>query len=339
MCRVEYTFFTCGHTDDNSVDCELAQSYGPFFNRTGCVNYNLGGSTHSQLQCGKLLGFYCAKTQNGMIIEKCRDALQRLEVTFLDKNAEKHRLCASWESYRSEKSARGHSLDSLASIPTYRNIDQQREQLIRECNGLEHRRQYLNTLIAHAYRNRHLLATSLFQPLWDGTSFDFDASIFPPHLLEPIRRQIPTPFSMAIAPVATNVANTTNQQYHRQQQQQFPQQGMVFPPIANPSISAPPLQQTRLTQQQMGSVTPKRQRAVTNERSPIGEDIIRGHTPEGETMEEKAVRYRDQLKAAAAQKTADSMSKQGYDVQQYGISPAPKIGGLWCSLTSSDAKY
>jgi len=325
MCRVEYTFFTCGHTDDHSVDCELAQAYGPFFNRAGCANYSFG-STNAELQCGKLMGFYCSKTQNGMIIEKCREALQRLETTFLDKSGEKDRICASWDSYRTETLARRQSLDSLASIPTYRNIDQQRAQLIRECNGLEHRRQYLNTMIAHAYRNRHLLVTTIRQPLWTGTSFDFDASIFPPQLLEPIRRQIPTAFPMAIAPAA---AHTMIQ--HPQQHQQ--QQGMGFPPIANPRMAAPPIQQTRFTQQQIGSVTLKRQINVANQRSPIGEDIVRGHTPEGETMEQKAVRYRDQLKASAAQKMSESMSKQGYDVEQYGISPAPKIGGMWYSMT------
>lgn len=334
MCRVEYTFFTCGHTDDHSVDCELAQAYGPFFNRAGCVNYSFG-STNTELQCGKLMGFYCAKTENGMIIEKCREALQRLETTFVDKSGEKDRVCASWESYRSETVARGHSLDSLASIPTYLNINQQRDQLIRECDGLEHRRKYLTAMITHAYKNRHLLVSTMYQPLWTGTSFDFGASIFPAHLLEPIRRQIPGAFPVAIAPAASNTMVPQPQQ--RQQQQQ--QQGIGFPPLVNTSMTPQPVQQTRFTQQQMGSVTPKRQINVTNQGSPIGEDITRGQSPEGETMEHKAVRYRNQLKAAAAQKMADNMSKQGYDVQTYGISPALKIGGLWFSMTSSDAKY
>jgi hypothetical protein len=316
MCRVEYKLFTCGHTEDHSVDCELAQSFGPFFNRTGCVNYDFN-YTHAQTQCGNVMGFYCAKTQNGMIIEKSREALQRLGPHFQKKDAEKKSVCASWNTYREQTLARGHSLDSLVANPTYRNIEHQREELIKECNGLESRRQYLNGLIAHAYRNRHLLELGVtFQPLWDGKNFDFAASIFPPQLLAPIRGQIPNQSPTPIVPSARSTM-----------EQHLPQQGMGLPPIANFGMAAPPLQKARSTQQQMGSVTPKRQADVMEGRSPVGEDIVRGHTPEGETREEKAVRYRDQLKAASAQKMADSMAKQGYTFQQLAASPAPKVGG------------
>jgi hypothetical protein len=316
MCRVEYKLFTCGHTEDHSVDCELAQSFGPFFNRTGCVNYDFN-YTHAQTQCGNVMGFYCAKTQNGMIIEKSREALQRLGPHFQKKDAEKKSVCASWNTYREQTLARGHSLDSLVANPTYRNIEHQREELIKECNGLESRRQYLNGLIAHAYRNRHLLELGVtFQPLWDGKNFDFAASIFPPQLLAPIRGQIPNQSPTPIVPSARSTM-----------EQHLPQQGMDPPPVANFGMTAPPLQKTRSTQHQMGSVTPKRQADVMEGRSPVGEDIVRGHTPEGETREEKAVRYRDQLKAASAQKMADSMAKQGYTFQQLAASPAPKVGG------------
>ena len=331
MCRVEYTFFTCGHTHDHSVDCELAQAFGPFFNRTGCVNYDFS-STHPQNQCGKVMGFYCGKTQNGTIIDKSRDALQRMVPVAQDKNNEKNRICASYESYREQALARHHSLDSLADNPTYRNIEHQRGELIKECNALETRRQYLNGLIAHAYRNRHLLAPHTHQPLWDRTSFDFEASIFPPHMLEPIRAQFPTP----AAPASRSTANVLNQQ--QQQQQHLQQQDMGLPPIANFGMTAPPLQQTMSTQQQMGSVTPKRQSSVMDERSPMGRDIIRGYTPEGETREEKAIRYRDQLKTSAAKRLADSMLEQGYDVQQHSVTPVAKPGGLYYSMHSLDVR-
>jgi hypothetical protein len=315
MCRVEYKLFTCGHTEDHSVNCELAQSFGPFFNRTGCVNYDFNYN-HAQTQCGTVMGFYCAKTQNGTIIEKAREALQRLGPLFQEKDEEKKHICAAWETYRSETTARGQSLDSLVANPTYRNIEHQREGLIKECNGLEFRRQYLNGLVAHAYRNRHLLEPGVtFQPLWDGKSFDFAASIFPPQLLEPIRGQIPNQSPTPIVPAA------------RSMEQHLPQQGVGLPPIANFGMTAPSLQKTRSTQQQMGSVTPKRQADVMEGRSLV-EDIVRGHTPEGETREQKALRYRDQLKAASAQKMAEMMAKQGYSVQQLAASPAPKFGGL-----------
>jgi hypothetical protein len=324
MCRVEYTFFTCGHTSDHSVDCELAQSFGPLFNRTGCVNYDFS-STHSQLQCGRLMGFYCAKTQNGTIIEKSQEALDRMFPDVEDRNVEKNRICAAWNSYREQNAHRGHSLDSLVSVPTYRNIDHQRQLLIDECNGLEHRRLYLNNLIAHAYKNRNMLAPGvMYQPLWSTTSFDFDATIFTPQMLDPIRRQLPGQAPAPIVPAVRSTANAMNQQ----QQHSHPQQGIGLPPIANFGMTAAPLQQTRFTPQQMGFVTPKRQTEVTDERSPIGEDIVRGHNPEGETREEKAVRYRDQLKAAAARRMTEAMAKEGYNVQEYGVSPAAKVAGL-----------
>ena len=95
------------------------------------------------------MGFYCAKTQTGTIIDKCRDALHRMGPLLRDKNDEKLRVCASWETYRKETLARNQSLDSLADIPTFRNIDEQRQKLIQECNDLEQRRQYLNVRKAH----------------------------------------------------------------------------------------------------------------------------------------------------------------------------------------------
>jgi hypothetical protein len=330
MCRVEYTFFTCGHTADHSVDCELAQAFGPFFNRSGCVNYSFD-STHSQTQCGNINGFYCAKTQNGTIIDKCRDVLHRMVPEYRDKNDEKNRVSAAWESYRKETLARKQPLDSLAGNPTYRNIDHQRQQLIIECNALENRRQYLNALITHAYRNRHLLAPEVYQPLWNGASFDFDASIFTPQMLDPIRRQIPNQFPTPSAPAVRSTANVMNQQQH-------PQEGMGLPPIAKIEMTASPVQQTKIKQQQMGSVTPKRQTLIKDERSPVVEGIVRGRTPEGETMEEKAIRYRDQLKAAAAVRTASAMAQQGYDTQQLGVSAGAKVGGLYYFMTTIDAK-
>ena len=171
----------------------------------------------------------------------------------------------------------------------------------------------------------------MYQPLWDGTSFDFDASIFPLQLLEPIKRQIPAQFPEPNAPGPTSAATVVN----HQQQQQHLQEGMGFPPIANFGMTVQPPHQRRPTQQQIGSTTPKRQTDVASQSSPVGEDLVRGDTPEGETREEKAVRYRDQLKSAAARKMADSMSKQGYDVQKYGVSPALKVGGLLYSVTFS----
>lgn len=331
MCRVEYTFFTCGHTADHSVDCELAQAFGPFFNRSGCVNYSFD-STHPQTQCGSINGFYCAKTQNGTIIDKCRDVLHRMVPEYRDKNDEKNRVNSAWESYRAETLKRKQLLDSLAGNPTYRNIDHQRQQLIIECNALENRRQYLNALIQHAYRNRHLLAPgSTYQPLWTGTSFDFDASIFTPQMLDPIRRQIPNHFPTPIAPAARSTAGVLNQQQH-------PQKGMGLPPIAKIEMTASPVQQTKTKQQQIGSATPKRQTRIKDERSPVVEGIVRGHTPEGETREEKAIRYRDQLKAAAAVRTASAMAQQGYNTQQHGVSAGAKVGGLYNFMTPIDAK-
>jgi hypothetical protein len=322
MCRVEYTFFTCGHTADHSVDCEFAEAFGPLFNRSGCVNYSFD-STHPQIQCGKLHGFYCAKTQNGTIIDKCREVLQRMSADYRDKNDEKNRVTSAWDSYRKETVARKQPLESLAANPTYRNIDHQRQQLIIECNALENRRQYLNGLISHAYKNRHLLAPDAsYQPLWDPTSFDFDASIFPPRMLEPIRRQFPNGCPTSIAPAARGTAHVTSQQQH-------PQEGMGLAPVANLGMTAQPVQQTRKPEQQpMGPVTPKRQTEVKSKPSPIGEGIVRGQTPEGETREEKAIRYRDQLKALSALKTANAMAAQGYDVQKHGVSAGPKVGGL-----------
>jgi hypothetical protein len=72
---------------------------------------------------------------------------------------------------------------------------------------------------------------------------------------------------------------------------------------------------------EMGSVAPKRQIDVMTGRSSVCEDIVRGYTPEGETREQKAVRYRDQLKAADARRMADSMAKQGYNVQHLSANP------------------
>ena len=188
-----------------------------------------------------------------------------------------------------------------------------------------------------------MLALHTYQPLWNDSSFDFDASIFPPHMLQPFRHQLPGQLPAPIAPAAGSFADVMKQQQQAQQNEQnqhLPQQGMGLPPIANFGMTAPPPQQTRPSQQQMGSVTPKRQTNVMmTERSPIGEDIVRGHTPEGETREQKALRYRDQLKAAAAQKMADSMAKQGYNVQQLSAGSAPKLGGLWNSMTFLHVRY
>jgi hypothetical protein len=72
---------------------------------------------------------------------------------------------------------------------------------------------------------------------------------------------------------------------------------------------------------EMGSVAPKRQIDVMSGRSSVCGDIVRGYTPEGETREQKAVRYRDQLKAADARRMADSMAKQGYNVQHLSANP------------------
>ena len=72
---------------------------------------------------------------------------------------------------------------------------------------------------------------------------------------------------------------------------------------------------------EMGSIAPKRQSVVMTERSSVCEDIVRGYTPEGETREQKASRYRDQLKAADARRMADSLAEQGYNAQQPSANP------------------
>ena len=94
---------------------------------------------------------------------------------------------------------------------------------------------------------------------------------------------------------------------------------------------------------EMGSIAPKRQSVVTTERSSVCEDIVRGYTPEGETREQKASRYRDQLKAADARRMADSMDQQGYNVQHLSANPeegqAGPGSGVGAGSSDTDAPF
>jgi hypothetical protein len=328
MCRHETATYACGHKEDLGFFCELAQSYGPLFNKAACHNYSHGPERVDPFnQCGKQNGFYCARSQDGVVIDKTRDAMKTAHAQFNIKKTEFQSIALTCTNYLQEAKARDLSTEALAKVPLYRDLEQKRQLLGRQCTILRNRAIYFNSLINHAFRNRNLLAPGVcHHPEWDHISFDFAHSIFPLDMLQPIRHMLPGQIPPLMPLVGQHSQNTMNQDQH--QRQMTGNETPADPGSAAPASHVRPTQRPKLKV----NITPTKQTTVTEQGSPISSDIIRGNTPEGEDRMTKAARYRAQLSVTHRKSVSDAMEEAGYDVQTHGIRPPGRQG---CKLLGS----
>lgn len=329
MCRHETATYACGHREDRGFFCEFAQSYGPFFNKAACPNYSHGAEIVDAInQCGAQKGFYCAHSQDGVVVDKAKDAMDTARDQFNMKKSEFERIALSCSNYLQEAKTRGLSNEALSKNPQYRVLEQKRQQLGRQCTVLRNRALYFNNLLNHALRNRHLLAPGVcHHPEWDRITFDFAHSIFPVDLLQPILHTLPgqTPAPLQapvpITPVGARFRNAVNQSHS------LPH--LINTEVnASPDLGSPLIPQAKSMQRPklMVTITPTKQTTVTEQGSPMSSNIIRGHTPEGEDRKAKAARYREQLTASHKNVMDDRMTKAGYNVKAHGIKPPEKDG-------------
>lgn len=320
MCRHETATYACGHKQDIGFFCEHAQSYGALFNKVNCPNYSHGAEKLDQFnQCGKQGGFYCARSQDGVVIDKAKHAQNTANGQFNIRKNEFQHIALKCTNYLQEAKARGVPPEELAKHPIYSKLDRQRQLLGGHCTVLRNRAIYFSNLLNHAFGNRNLLAPGVCRhPEWDPVSFDFDRSIFSPGLLKPILHLLPGQGAPLMAPAGPYLPNIMNQ-YPDQTQNSSNEM------LSGPGPEAPPVPQVKSTQRPKLKVTttPIKQMIVTEEGSPMSSELIRGHTPAGEDMMARAARYRAQLTESQKKVVSDAMVDAGYDVESHGIRPPP----------------
>ena len=327
MCRHETATYACGHKEDLGFFCDYAKSYGPLFNKVNCPNYSHGAEKIDHFnQCGKQRGFYCARSQDGAVIDRVNNARETARGQLSTKQAQFQHITLTCSNYLQEAKTRSMPAEELNKNPAYSKFEQQRQLLGRQCTVLRNRIIYFNSVLNHALSNRHLLAPGVcHHPEWDFVSFDFAHSVFPPNLLQPILHTLPGQRPPLMAPAGLSAdpypQNTMNQH-------QNPLPSFNSNVLADPS-PAPTVPQVKSAQRPKlkVTITPTKQTTVTEEGSPISSDIIRGDTPEGETPMARAVRYRAQLNETRTQHVTDAMARAGYDVENHGIRPPPARRG------------
>jgi hypothetical protein len=325
MCRHETATYACGHKQDLGFFCDYAQSYGPFFNKVDCPNYSHGAEKLDQInQCGKLGGFYCARSQDGVVVDKAKDAQNTANAQLNIKTSQFQHIALKCTNYLQEAKMRGMSNEELAKVPHYCKLEQARELLGTQCTILRNRSIFFNNVLNHAFRNRNLLAPGVCHyPEWDLVSFDFVHSIFTPNMLQPIRHLLPGHALPPTTHAGPHVQNTMNQ-YQDQLQ------SVNDETFTTPVPQAPPEPQTKSTQRPKLKVkiapTPTKQITVTEEGSPLSSELVRGSTPEGEDVKARAARYRAQLTGSQQKVVSVAMTGAGYDVETHGIRPPGRHG-------------
>lgn len=325
MCRHEVIIHACGHKEDIGYFCDTANSFGPLYRKIDCFYYSHGPERQYFSLCGKEGGFYCARTQDGVIIDGAKRGLGDAQVQLDLKMAEFERVVVAGSNYLAEAKMRGLSTEELEDLPGYRESQQQRQKVGEQCTILRNRHTYLNTLINHAWRNRERLQVgSHYLPPWDLTKFDFAHSVFTESLLQPIRRHLPGQNPGPIPPTELRVNSTPDQ--HSSPPQATPNRVSI-----NAGSAMQPPTQTRSAPRTRSklSTAPVEQANATTQTPSINPNIIRGLTPEGETKMEKALRYRSQLEAANKKAMAEAMTQAGYDVQTQPVRLPPKPRGKW----------
>jgi hypothetical protein len=353
MCRHEIITHACGHKEDTGFFCDQAQHYGPHFNKVGCSDYTIGPERQYSTQCGKQRGFYCAQTQDGVIIDKVKEAMDTSVAQFSLKKSELQEIVLACSNYHQEAQARGIPVENLQNVSGYRNLTEQRSEVVNSCTITRNRIFYLNTILNHAWKHHAQLAPGVGDhTVWTRRTFDFANTIFPINMLQPIRHLLP-----GWGPNATLSTNLQQMnapgQYQRLQmnalgqhpglQMNTPGQHSGSLQTSNPDQYQSPLPtnaQETTTAADSGmqpprqakrpklslSTTPLKQKNVPEQESPAIRGIIRGYTPEGETFMEKCVRYKGQLTVEHNKNVAEAMANAGYDVAANGVRPAPKKG-------------
>lgn len=323
MCRHETATYACGHKEDLGFFCDYAQSYGPLFNKVNCPNYSHGAEKFDPFkQCGKLRGFYCARSQDGVVIDKAKDAQNTANSQLSIKTSQFQLVALKCSNYLQEAKTRGMSTEELAKVPLYCKLEQARELLGTQCTILRNRSIYFNNLLNYAFRNCNMLAPGVcHHPEWDLVSFDFFHSIFSPNMLQPIRHLLPGQALPPTTPVGPHVQNTMNQYQHQLQ-------SVNDETFTAPGPQAPPAPQAKSTQRPKlkVTITPTKPITVTEEGSPLTSELVRGNTPEGEDMKARAARYRAQLTGLQQKVVSVAMTGAGYDVETHGIRPPGRHG-------------
>jgi hypothetical protein len=344
MCRHEIITYACGHKEDIGFFCDQAQHYGPHFNKAGCSNYTHGPGTQYTIQCGKQRGFYCAHTQDGVVIDTIKEAMDNSMAQLNLKKSELQEIVLAGSNYHQEARARGIPVKDLKNVSDYRNLTAQRSEVVNSCTITRNRMFFFNTLLNHAWNNKDQLAPGVGNnTVWTRRTFNFANTIFPINMLQPIRHLLP---GWAPNPTAsTNLPAMNTFSQHRglqmnalgqhpdppqtntpdQYQGQLPVNGQETTSNADSEIQ-PPKQAKRPKLSLSTTPLKQKQKNVTEQASPAYPGIVRGYTPEGETFMAKAVRYREQLGAAHNNHVAEEMAKAGYDVANNGVRPAAKQG-------------
>lgn len=342
MCYTCIVSRACGHNFYQTVDCELAEAHGPLYNRLNCPNYQCF-SSHTDEQCGKG-GFYCAKMQDGAILDKAHDAAEVLHARLIENSSQLQIAFAANQNLLQS----GTANQNLLTSPEYQRLWQNHNFLNQRRQNLERQHAYAIALISHGLQNRDRLAPGAFGQIpFSITHFDLASSIFTVDQLAPImgllpgrRMQTAVPQHNAgqvpaqIQPAYNNVPAFAQQQVPvpAQQsltdvslstQQQVPARAQQA--LANTSVS---------TQQQVPGLTSslsepnveaKTSRPTVNVAALSHEELqerYRGFSPEGETPIEKGRRIGQMMKADSDKHVADQMAALGYS----NIRPAPKAG-------------
>lgn len=320
MCRHEVRTFGCGHSEDLGFFCDYSEGHGPFFNKAACPNYTYGDSKHEpNSQCGRQGNFYCARKQDGVVIDKARDALDVAEAHFNETKSKYEAVAVKHAMFLSEADLRGVSREDLPKYAAYRDHEKQRKYVKFQYTVAHNRVCYLNAIINHAWKNRGRLGLGVgHQPFWDGIHFDFSNSIFPSNILGPIKNQLPgfssmmpasivdgpsrnrDPLPTASAHAKANIA----QQFHSPLQARSMQQAKAAQPTG-PSNNT---------------------ESMAPHSSSTSQLFLRGNSPEGEDKMAKAIRIRDELAARRNKIVSDAMADIGYDVENNGLRPSPRGG-------------
>ena len=325
MCRHEVVYYGCGHQKDLGFFCDNAQFYGPLFIKAGCPNYTYGESKNEpHQQCGEQGHFYCAQKQDGVVIDKAREALDVAEFHFKETKSKFEDIALKHASFVSQAELKGVSSEDLPKLAAYRELQQQHRYLGWQYGVAHNRVFYLNTIINHAWNSRERLEVGAgYQPIWDGIRFDFPNSIFPPDILNPIKNQLPGFASKAPASAAGIPFVRGSYQRHD------------LTPATITHTNASTIQQFQSPLQARSSQRAKAAQLVgstkptgitTQHSSPMDPALFRGNSPEGEDKMAKAVRIRDELAARRSKIVSDAMTDIGYDVKNNGLRPMPKVG-------------
>jgi hypothetical protein len=343
MCRHETATYACGHKQDLGFFCEYAQPYGPLFNKVNCPNYSHGAEKLDPInQCGKQRGFYCARSQDGVVIDKAKDAQDTATAQCNIKKSELQRIALSCSNYLQEAKMRDVPTEEPVKVPRYCELEQQRQLIGSQCTILRNRAIYFQNLLNYAFANRDRLAPGVCHyPEWDLVSFDFAYSIFSPIMLQPVRHLLPGQIPLPMKPAGPNLQDAINQYpgqipppttpagpQPRDTRNQCPGQlqSTNNETLVGPSPGAPPAPQAKSVQRPKLRVktTPSKQTIVTEEGSPMSSELIRGNSPEGEDPMAKAARYRAQLTDSRKKVVTGAMIGAGYEIGINGIRPPGK---------------